>query len=78
MAVILSGKQQNGDSTRAYSVSCFSRTPDANMRSPYGDTLLLEFMWMVMCLLRNHNMASTTQLTTVGDRELVKFISSFR
>ena len=41
-AVILSGKQQNGETTRAYSVSCSSKTPDANMRSPYGDTLLLE------------------------------------
>ena len=41
MAVILSGKQQNDDTTRAYSVSCSSKTPDANMRSPYGDTLLL-------------------------------------
>ena len=39
MAVILSGKQPNGDTTRAYSVSCSSKTPDANMRSPYGDTL---------------------------------------
>ena len=38
MAVILSGKQQNDDTTRAYSVSCSSKTPDANMRSPYGDT----------------------------------------
>ena len=41
MAVILSGKQQNDDTTRAYSVSCSSKTPDANMRSPYGDTVLI-------------------------------------
>ena len=40
MAVILSGKQQNDDTKRAYSVSCSSKTPDANMLSPYGDTLL--------------------------------------
>ena len=44
MAVILSGKQQNGDTTRAYSVSCSSKTPDANMRSPYGDTLQVCFV----------------------------------
>ena len=30
-AVILSGKQQNGDPTRACSLSCFSKTPDSNM-----------------------------------------------
>ena len=53
--VILSGKQQNGDTTRAYSVRCSSKTPDANMRSPYGDTQLLEFVWLVTCGLRNHN-----------------------
>ena len=52
MAVILSGKQQNGDTTRAYSVSCSSKTPDANMRSSYGDTLQV---CLVTCVLRNHN-----------------------
>ena len=52
MAVILSGKQQNGDTTRPYSVSCSSKTPDANMRSPYGDTL---HVCLVTCALRNHN-----------------------
>ena len=52
---ILSGKQQNDDTTQAYSVSCSLKTPDANMRSPYGDTLLLEFVWLVTCVLRNHN-----------------------
>ena len=41
MAVILSGKQQNGDTTRAYSVSCSLKTPDANMCSPYGDALVI-------------------------------------
>ena len=66
MAVILSGKQQNGDATRAYSVSCSSKTPDANMRSPYGDALQV---CLVTCVLR---------VTTVRDRELVKCISSFR
>ena len=60
MTVILSGKQQNDDTTRAYSVSCSSKTPDADMRSPYGDTLLLEFVWLVTYVLRNHNMASNT------------------
>ena len=77
MAVILSGKQQNGDTTRAYSVSCSSRTPDANMRSPdpYGDTLLinscdLSRAYYVITII----MASNTELTTVRDRELVKFI----
>ena len=76
--MIVSGKLQNGDITRAYSVSCYSKTPDANMRSPYGDTLLLEFEWLITCVLRNHNMASNTKLTTVRDHELVKFTSSFR
>ena len=66
------------NTTQAYSVSCSSKTPDANMRSPYVDTLLLEFMWLVTCVLRNHNMASNTWLTTVCDHELVKFTSSFR
>ena len=51
-AMIQSGEQQNGDTTRAYSVSCSSKTPDANMRSPYGDTLLLDFVWLVTCVLR--------------------------
>ena len=31
--MILSGEQQNDDTTRAYSVSCSSKTPDANMLS---------------------------------------------
>ena len=52
MAVILSGMQQNDDTTRAYSVSCSSKTQDANMRSPYGDTLQV---CLVTCVLRNHN-----------------------
>ena len=70
---------QEDDTTRAYWVSCSSKTPDAKMRSPYGDTLFLEFMRLVTCVLRNHNnMASNTKLTTVRDRELVKFITLFR
>ena len=28
-------------------MSCTSKTPDVNMRSPYDDTLLLEFVWLV-------------------------------
>ena len=74
MAVILSGKQQNDDTTRAYLVSCSSKTPDANMRSPYGDTLLINSCdrsreYYVITI-----MASNTQLTTVRDRELDKLI----
>ena len=56
-AVILSGKQQNGDPTRACSLSCSTKTSDSNMSSPDGDTL---FVWLVTCVLRNHNMASNT------------------
>ena len=56
VSLILSGEQQNGDTTRTYLVSCSSKTPDVNfMRSPYGNTLLLEFVWLVTCVLRNHN-----------------------
>ena len=78
MAVILSGKQQNGDTTRAYSVSCSSRTPDANMRSPYGDNLPINSCDWSRAYYVITIMASNTQLTTVRDREPVKFISSFR
>ena len=57
-AVILSGKEQNGDTTRAYSVICSLNTPDAHMSSPYGDTLLLEFV-----LVGHVRIATTWRLT---------------
>ena len=65
----ISGEQQNGYTTRAYSVSCSLKTPDAaNMRSPYGNTLSLEFVWLVTCVLLGSAMKKSTVTDSAGWR----------